>query len=247
MTIDGERIADEGIYLEEDRFENPKELFKFIAGHLENAGYPSSYDLFDVGCATGEFLYYLGKRFPDSRFSGLDVSQSMIEYARTRNSAVDFRAGSALDAENFGDRKFDIVTSIGMLECFGEEQVAQAIENILSAVKEGGSAFLFSTFNDYPIDVIMKCRRVTEEDAGIWESGWNLFSRLTVERILKSLDYQLSWSWAPWEMPLAIPKREDQMRTWTIKTEENPFQRVTGARLWVHDELLHVRVEKIGK
>ena len=62
MTIKTKRTHD-SLYLEENRYENTKEMFKFI---FKNA-FPKKIhkiqneDILDIGCAAGEFIYFLKK------------------------------------------------------------------------------------------------------------------------------------------------------------------------------------------
>jgi hypothetical protein len=46
-------------------------------------------------------------------------------------------------------------------------------------------------------------------------------------------------------MPFAIPKRNDPMRTWAIKTEEKPFQTINGASQLINMKAVHIRVNEV--
>lgn len=240
------KLIDNQIYLEEDRFAHPKELFKFIGDMIESVKPEDGGTMLDVGCATGEFLYYIGNRFSDLKLSGFDISVEMIERAKAKNSKVNFLYGNLLEDSSSMEPKFDIVSNIGVVCFFDEVEIVTGLQNLLASVKEGGSLFIHSGFNPYTIDVIMKYRRINDSGPGQWEGGWNIFSRKTIEQVLRSLDCQLTWSWHPWEMPFALEKRDDPMRSWTIKTEDNPFQRVNGANQLVYSEVLQIRLDRIG-
>ena len=61
MLPSGQRLADDNIYLQNDRFQKPKEIFKLFAARimaLPSAGTPL--DILDVGCATGELPFHPG-------------------------------------------------------------------------------------------------------------------------------------------------------------------------------------------
>ncbi len=47
-------------------------------------------NVLEVGCATGEFSRYLGLRFPQASYYGLDISQPAIERARTKYPSAHF-------------------------------------------------------------------------------------------------------------------------------------------------------------
>ena len=74
-------------YLNEDRKKKPKEYFKFIydeVGSIENV------DVLDVGCATGDFLYFLGSMSDTVKLYGTDIDAELIERARTEVPRGDF-------------------------------------------------------------------------------------------------------------------------------------------------------------
>lgn len=67
-------------------------------------------DLLDAGCGTGAMLYMFKRDYPDRRYTGIDLSDKMIETAKKKQLAgVRFVAG---DCENlpFAGNSFDVVT-----------------------------------------------------------------------------------------------------------------------------------------
>ncbi|MCM1326164.1 MAG: methyltransferase domain-containing protein [Bacteroidales bacterium] len=67
-------------------------------------------DLLDAGCGTGAMLGMFKKDHPDKNYTGVDLSEKMIEVARSKNiEGIRFVAG---DCENlpFPDNSFDVVT-----------------------------------------------------------------------------------------------------------------------------------------
>ena len=93
-----ERLADEKIYLNEDRISNPPEVFKLICDLMAKSAVSDPASILDVGCAAGEQIYHLQKQFPNATFRGLGVSVSLIDQACERNPKSQFFVGSALDA-----------------------------------------------------------------------------------------------------------------------------------------------------
>lgn len=240
----GSLKAQDPIYLGEDRYEKPKELHKTLANLIGGAGHVSGTRVMDVGCATGEFLHYLRERFPDcAAFDGVDVSPAMIAQAKERVPGARFDVVDLSTPNVFADRReYDVVFCSGVLSVF--DDVSVPVANLLQLARSGGSVIIATMINQHPIDVVMRYRR-TESDEGTWETGWNCFSRQTIERILRALPYRLDWSWHWFNMPFAIPRRpDDPMRTWTIATEENPFQTVNGAGQLVNSGILHVRLRE---
>lgn len=239
---DGVRIADDPIYLNEDRYDKPKELFKFIAALLSDRGARGA--LLDVGCATGELVYYLRKTLSGvEKFAGFDISPAMVAEAKHNVPGAEFAVADILEPAMFAQRAFDVVTCSGVVSCFDDVKVP--FMNLLSVAKPDATICIYTVVNDDPIDVIMRYRRADRPDAPM-EVGWNIFSRLTLERILQESGYDLRWAWHPFEMPFELPKRPgDPMRTWTIRTEEKPFQTVNGACQLINGQVLVISVDHV--
>ncbi len=241
MLRKGRRIADNDIYLNEDLSEKPKDSYVFLGNLLEGQITEKPFTLFDIGCAAGGTINYLKRRFPHALCTGMDISPGMIKHAEETIPDSEFFVGSALEPKNFEGKEFDVVCCSGVLPCFNE--IDLPMKNILSCVRKGGSALIYTLINDDPIDVLLNYRRTDGEDAGEWETGWNIFSKQTLEKSLNSLDMNLSWSWHSFEMSSSLEKTVDTMRTWTIKTEQSPHQLINGACQLVNTQMLLVSVE----
>ncbi len=67
-------------------------------------------DLLDAGCGTGAMLDMLKKDCPDKNYTGIDLSEKMIETAKKKHlEGVRFVAGDC-EALPFPDDSFDVVT-----------------------------------------------------------------------------------------------------------------------------------------
>jgi len=233
----GKRLADEGIYLNEDRYEKPKELFKFIADILGDDEKMKG-TLLDVGCATGELVYYLkNKRFGDLSYTGIDVSQKMIEQAQENIPGARFLVQSILDGQFFQEEKFDYVVCSGVLSIF--DDLEPPFLNLLSCTKPGGKIIIHTNFNERPIDVLMRYKPSQDKE---WQTGWNIFSKSSYESILSKSGREFSVEWHDFRMPFDIPETDDPMRCWTIKTEKNPRQEVNGACQILDKKVLEIKM-----
>jgi SAM-dependent methyltransferase len=67
----------------------------------------------DIGCGLGDFLPWLQERFPEIRYTGIDVTPAMIAKAAERFPGADFRVCDFLDFEQQTD-KYDYVFSSGL-------------------------------------------------------------------------------------------------------------------------------------
>jgi len=92
MLPKSQRLADDNIYLQEDRFHKPKEIHKLIAQRLLALhGAKGALDILDVRCATGELLFHLAQVLRrNHKFSGADASSKMLTVAKTMLPAADF-------------------------------------------------------------------------------------------------------------------------------------------------------------
>ena len=68
------------IYLTENRYKKPKEMFKFIEkkAFKKKEGYKKKL-ICDFGCAAGEFLYYLEKKRPSNEYYGTDIRLDLLK------------------------------------------------------------------------------------------------------------------------------------------------------------------------
>jgi len=252
----GKRLADEGIYLNEDRYEKPKELFKFIADIL-GGDEKMEGTLLDVGCATGELVYYLkNKRFGGLSYTGIDISQKMIEQAEANIPGARFLVQSILDEQFFREEKFDYVICSGVLSIF--DDLEPPLLNLLSCTKPGGKVIIHTNFNEHPIDMLMRYKPSLDNLTVVpkgqpknlrtkgsqveWQTGWNIFSKATYENILSNSGRELSVEWHDFRMPFDIPETDDPMRCWTIKTEKNPHQEINGACQILDKKVLEIKM-----
>lgn len=97
-------------------------------------------DLLDAGCGTGAMLDMFKKDIPDKKYTGIDLSQKIIETAkRKRLAGVNFVSG---DCENlpFAENSFDVVTcSMSFHHYPNPEKFFQSLKRVL---RPGGRLIL---------------------------------------------------------------------------------------------------------
>ncbi|MCM1225779.1 MAG: methyltransferase domain-containing protein, partial [Lachnospiraceae bacterium] len=97
-------------------------------------------DLLDAGCGTGAMLGMFRKDYPDKNYTGIDLSEKMIEVARAKHmERIRFVAG---DCENlpFSDGSFDVVTcSMSFHHYPDPEQFFRSLKRVL---RPGGRLIL---------------------------------------------------------------------------------------------------------
>lgn len=114
---DGFRVWDDSTAARQDRAWNPL-VAQALAGHpredivalfdaLDSTGVTDG-SILEVGCGGGYNSELIAHRAPGLRYTGIDLSASMVAVSRAKYPARDFRVASALDLP-FDAGSFDIV------------------------------------------------------------------------------------------------------------------------------------------
>ena len=92
-------------------------------------------DVLEIGCASGPNLYLLAKKFPHSRFVGVDINPDAIrkgniffEQQGIRN--VSLFVGKADELERFPDKSFDVVLTDAVLMYVGPDKIKKVATEI---------------------------------------------------------------------------------------------------------------------
>tara|TARA_B100001964_G_scaffold39505_1_gene43085 strand:- start:676 stop:1416 length:741 start_codon:yes stop_codon:yes gene_type:complete len=205
------------LYLNEYRYDEPKETFKFLAQKAfmqEDKG--KNLNICDVGCAAGEFLYYLRSILPNARLTGIDIMPELIEKCSQFVPSAELEVGSVLDSELRSTNEFDLTFLVGVHSIFDEFETC--FDNLINWTVPGGSIYIFGMFNPYPLDVLIKHKESTEYTSDIYESGWNIFSQQSVTSYLEKKEQVKSVAFHEFEIGIDMLKQEDPVRSWTFQT-----------------------------
>jgi ubiquinone/menaquinone biosynthesis C-methylase UbiE len=96
--------------------------------------------VWDFGCGPGHTTKYLKNLGVE--ISGLDLSEKILDQARTNNPEIHFRKGNILELEFQNDSIAGVVAFYTIVH-FSEEQVGDAFREIFRVLKPGG-IFLFT-------------------------------------------------------------------------------------------------------
>src|SRR6266550_5114635 len=111
-VIDIESAAELARLLHQDRH-----VTKSMGGLLaEQSDISNIHDVIDVACGPGGWALEVADRYPDIKVVGIDISKSMIEYARALAKAqklknVEFLVMDALKPLDFPNASFDLVNA----------------------------------------------------------------------------------------------------------------------------------------
>lgn len=220
-----------GHYIAEGWRAQPKESFKALAAHISAQRPPSTGRLLDVGCATGELLGFLAGSFPGLELVGADVFEDLLVTGRRLLPAAQFVNASALELPGEFRESFDVVTAVGVMSIFDDEQLLRFWQGLLDATRLGGMIAVLSPLNEYGVDTLVQHRKRRDGQRLDWETGWNVFSTDTIIETLAGLGQQVSFERFVFK-PVLEP-RPDPVRTWTLPTQKNPHQLTNGLKLLV--------------
>lgn len=234
------------LYLGENYKENPKEYYKYIKRVIEKEFGEKvlnpDFELLDVGCETGSFLYYLRNNFSEIKLTGMDVMPELLEkvndgISRNKISTIlaDISKGETLPL-----KKYNVVTMLGVLSIFDNFEVV--IDNLLNMVADNGRLYIFGIFNPEDLDVLIKVKKSTQKD-NVWESGWNCISKCSVENLIKERGFKCKFE--KFQLDIEIPKhKDDPLRSWTEDMANNEKMVVSGIQLIYHFYLCEIHKMK---
>jgi len=201
------------VYLDDDRYNNPKECFKELADFLSIASQDETKKLLDVGCATGEFLFYLRSINKQIQLYGIDYSAPLIERGseKLKGYKITLDTGDATNLAKVKDEAFDFVTTIGVTSIF--DDFKPSYDEMIRVAKNGGTCINFMLVNEENVDVFIKYRNAK---TGELQSGWNKFSKQNISKYLNSHNKVGNVKFVKQHMPFDIMRREDDLvRSWT--------------------------------
>ena len=232
-------------YSEQDHHSQAKENFKILSQLLlekiDADEIPRQAKVLDIGCATGALIHYLSTVFQDFSFEGIDISEELIGIAKTKVPNVNFRVGTLHTLPETGTDLFDVVLLFGVLGIFDDSDARDAIHRLTKLVRPGGYIYLFSQFNEFDVDVLIKHRLTNPSNYWAdWESGWNIYSYRTIDNWLR--DHVTEYKFIDFEIPITLAPQENPIRTWTIEMTNGGRKLTNGLKLLVDLKFLEIKV-----
>lgn len=224
-------------YLTENRKDNPKEYFKFIANIASPFLNNDSVSAIDIGCATGDFVYFLRSQFPNISLSGMDVDEELLARANQEVEGVNFIYGDITKDELPG--KFDVIFLNGVHSIFDDFIWLENLLELMSS--DDARVFVFGLFNPEDLDVLIKSRPAATDEK--WETGWNLYSKKSVLSFLDRRGFDGTYS--DFEIGLDLKKKsDDPLRSWTETLIDGKRIIVNGLQLVNTLSLLEISKRK---
>lgn len=110
-------------------------------------------NLLDVGCGTGELLKQLAAEHTDAHFTGVDLSEKMLDVAKGKlDETVGLVLGDS-EALPFDADSFDLVICNDSFHHYPHPQ--KAISEFWRVLKEGGALLISDYWKPFPVRQIM--------------------------------------------------------------------------------------------
>ena len=206
------------IYLKSDRYNKPKEAYKLLYRILKKRlSKTKNYELLDVGCANGELLFFLNKKFSNIKFYGVDIRNDLIKVARKKLPSDIYLKKFDYNQKKNLNKKFDIIICCGVIGIF--DNLDFFFKNIKKNVKKNSILFLFCVFNEYDFDIIQSYKDLNSKITN-YQTGWNIWSIKTIKKYMKEKKIIKH----PFEIKFDVKQnKKDLMRSWTIKINKRRY------------------------
>jgi cyclopropane fatty-acyl-phospholipid synthase-like methyltransferase len=197
-------------YLKSNRYNKPKECFKLLKNILKKRlKKNSTYDLLDIGCANGELLYYLNKKFKNINFHGADVRTDLINLAKKKLPSIIKLERLDYNKKQIIKKKYDIIICSGVISIFDNLDIV--MNNIKQSSTKDTFLYFFGSFNTYDFDTRVAYKDLNSKIKN-FQSGWNLWSIKTIQSYFKKKIIKY-----PFEIKKNVKRnKNDFMRSWTV-------------------------------
>ena len=222
-------------YATEDHRDKPKENFKVIYTVLEEIRKQKDWkSLCDVGCASGDFLYYVRTQYgEDKKLTGIDNFDKLLCAAKERVPGVRFLKGDIWSGNELPGEKFDVVCMSGVLSLLDEFK--RPFKNLIELAAPGGTVLIFNPFNsrgchvehNYIIDGVPgRIMIYSQQELGQWleEQGY-------------------TYEFIPFRLSINLDRSKDNpLRSYTVALADGTNGIVNGLGIWFEQYLLKISV-----
>ena len=135
--------------------------------------------ILEIGCASGPNLYLLTKKFPQTKFYGIDISKKAIGtgqnyFKKEKIKNVFLESGRAEDLKKFPDKSINLIFTDATLIYEGPDKINLIIKEMLRLAKKA----------------IILCEQHTDSFGGYYKDHWIhnyklLFNKFVSEKKIK--------------------------------------------------------------
>ncbi len=184
----------------------------------------------DMACGGGANVFYLSNRFKNSYFTGIDLSQELVQYGNAilkEKSNCRLYQGDWLQTKTKWREKFDGIISFQTLSWLPEYQEPLRNLSLLNPKWIAISSLFYEGDIEYTIK--LKDYYRASNDKEYEEAYYNIYSLIRVREYLKKLGYY-KFEYMLFEIDIDLPKTESMdIGTYTIKTEDGRRLQISAA------------------
>lgn len=141
----------------------------------------------DVGCASGYMLSQIAKSYPNANYTGIDIYDKAIEYAKKTYPNINFKISSA-DKLPFKDSSFDLILFYETIEHV--ENPRECLREIKRVLKKNGTLILTMDSGNWLFRIVWF---IWENTRGkIWKGAHlHPFHHQDLERLIKKAKFKI--------------------------------------------------------
>lgn len=149
---------------------------------------PSS--ILDIGCATGDFMCLLTKKYGQKcSVIGIDFVVDAIDRARTKYPQIHFRVGSIFDIGRDYAGQMDLVTCLEVLYYLERNECSRALRSIKESLCPGGHVIFSSLISKLPYFTLNELKNLVSTEFSLMKTETIHVKLLSIgERIILKLD-----------------------------------------------------------
>ncbi len=227
-------------YSKKGRYEETKEIFKEIIKEMKKFKPENEiFSVVDIGCANGEFLYFLNQSFSKAKLKGYDATESFIKSGKSFEGLknVTLEVKNLFDIEN---EVFDVTFCIGTFQIFHD--IEKPLSKLLQITKPGGFIFIESLFNKHNIDVRLEFSDNTlEEMRGVWRSDFNQHSHYSIKKFLDGRVKSFEFKELPMGVEIPYDSKTPSTFAFTFKDNNKKNIITNGLNLILNSTLLIIQ------
>lgn len=183
-----------------------------------------------MACGGGANVFYLSNRFKNSYFTGIDLSQQLIQYGNEmlkERSNCKLYQGDWFNLETKWREKFDGIISFQTLSWLPDYQEPLRELALINPKWIAISSLFYEGDIEYTIKLKNYYRGSSDKEYE--EAYYNIYSLIRICEYFKTLGYH-KFEYMPFEIDIDLPKTESMdIGTYTIKKEDGKRLQVSAA------------------
>lgn len=178
----------------------------------------------------GANVFYLSNMFENSFFTGIDISEELVEYGnrqlKVKNNCRLYQGDWYRLDENWKN-KFDGIISFQTLSWLPEYETPLEKLAVLNPKWIAISSLFYE--GDIEYNIKLKNYYRPKEDKKYDEAYYNIYSLVRVKEHLKNLGYA-KFDFIPFEIDIDLPKPDNlDLGTYTVKTKKDKRIQISAA------------------